>query len=113
MPGESVETVLTVFDAGAAPADPTGLQTFVLMGGILLIMWFLMIRPQQQERKKHDALVESLKKGDQVILQSGIHGKIWAVQEATVVLVIADKTRITVEKNAVVNRPTDAPTEKK
>lgn len=48
---------------------------------IFLIMWFLLIRPQQKKIKEHKAMVEALRRGDQVLTQGGIIGKITRVKE--------------------------------
>jgi preprotein translocase subunit YajC len=72
-----------------------------LMGGLGLILYFTMIRPQANERKKHEALLTGLTKGTKVVTTSGLHGKISEVATATVVIEIAPKTLITIEKTAV------------
>lgn len=48
---------------------------------IFLIMYFLMIRPQQKKMKEHKAMVEALRRGDQVVTQGGIIGKVTRVKE--------------------------------
>ena len=48
---------------------------------IFLIMWFLLIRPQQKKLKEHRAMVEALRRGDQVVTQGGLIGKIIKVKE--------------------------------
>lgn len=51
----------------------------VQLGLIALVFYFLIIRPQTQARKKHDALLENLKKGDDVVTSGGIMGKVKAI----------------------------------
>lgn len=77
------------------------LVPFVAIFGV---MWFLLIKPQNDERKAHEALVASLSKDDRVVTQSGIHGRIVGVSDATIVLEIAEKTRVTLDKNFVARR---------
>jgi len=48
---------------------------------IFVIMYFLLIRPQQQKVKKHQAMVEALRRGDQVVTQGGLYGKVTKVRE--------------------------------
>lgn len=53
-----------------------GLTSFIPLILIFAIMYFLMIRPQQQKLKKHRAMVEDLRKGDEVITAGGLMGKV-------------------------------------
>lgn len=68
----------------------------------IVIFWVLMIRPQRKAQKEHAERVNSLKKGDQVITNAGIHGTIEYVGDTTVSLKISDTSTIKIEKNAVV-----------
>ncbi|QDL92361.1 preprotein translocase subunit YajC [Paroceanicella profunda] len=71
-----------------------GLIPFVL---IFAIMYFLMIRPQQKKAKQHRAMLDALRRGDQVITQGGIVGKVVKVKEdGEVELEIADGVKIRV-----------------
>lgn len=47
-----------------------------MFGGLFVIMYFMLIRPQQKRQKEHQALISSLNKGDEVVMTSGILGKI-------------------------------------
>ncbi|MCC6007911.1 MAG: preprotein translocase subunit YajC [Rhodobacteraceae bacterium] len=64
--------------AGGAGA---GLASFIPLILIFLIMWLLLIRPQQKKLKEHRAMVEALRRGDQVVTQGGLIGKITKVKE--------------------------------
>ncbi len=85
-----------------AGADPTGglmgLLPIILM---FVILWFLMIRPQMKRAKEHKAMVEALAKGDEVVTQGGVVGKILKVGENYVNLEIADNVEIVVQKGSV------------
>ncbi len=85
-----------------ATADPTGgimgLLPLILMFGIL---WFLMIRPQMKKAKEHKAILESLQKGDEVMTQGGVAGKVASVGESYVRVEIADGVEVLVQKAAV------------
>ena len=59
-----------------------GLGQFIPLILIFAIMWFLLIRPQQKKIKEHKAMVDAVRKGDQVITQGGIIGKITKVKDA-------------------------------
>ncbi len=87
--------------AGAA-ADPTGgfmqLLPMILM---FVVLWFLMIRPQMKKAKEHKALLAGLAKGDEVVTQGGIVGKITKVGENYVSVEIAEGTEVVVQKPAI------------
>lgn len=71
---------------------------------VLAVFYFVVIRPQIQERNAHEALVKGLVVGDRVVTQSGLHGKVSKVEEATVSLEIAKNTRVTLDKMSVVRK---------
>ncbi len=74
---------------------------FLLMGAVF---WFLIIRPQMTERREHEELLESLAKDDLVITASGLWGRVVKVDETTVMLEVADRTRVKFDKGAVLRR---------
>lgn len=69
--------------------------------GMFVIMYFLMIRPERKRQAETQAMHGALKRGDEVVLTSGVFGKIQSVEDRTIVLEIADKTRIKILKQAV------------
>ena len=68
---------------------------------IIAIFYFLIIRPQQQQQKKIKAMLESLKKNDEVITTSGIHGTVAIVKEKTVVLRVDEGCRIEFDRESI------------
>jgi len=88
------------FAQGAAGANSM-ISTLLMFGAMFAILYFILIRPQQKQQKKHQALLAGIKKGDEVILSSGIIGKIHAVEDRIVVLEIGEKTKLKVLKQAV------------
>ena len=72
-----------------------------MMIGVLAIMYFIAIRPQQKERKKMDALRNALKKGDRVMTQGGILAKVQQVKGTEIVLDLDGSSRMTVIKSAI------------
>ena len=67
------------------------------------IMYFLMIRPQQKQAKKRQAMMSSLRPRDQVITTGGIYGKISKVKDDSVILQIADKVEVEIAKSGIVS----------
>jgi preprotein translocase subunit YajC len=76
--------------AQGAASDPTGglmgLMPIILM---FIVLWFLMIRPQMKKAKEHQKMVSELAKGDEVVTQGGMAGKIVKVGENYVTIEIA------------------------
>ena len=84
--------------APAAPKGPGLLDVLAMPAGIILIMYFFMIRPQQKKAKEHRNLLENLKKGDEVVTTGGIIGKVVTVNDTFVTLQVANNTQIKVLK---------------
>ena len=81
-----------------------GLESFIPIILIFVIMYFLLIRPQQKKIKEHKMMVDAIRRGDQVITQGGIIGKITKVKEGEEVEVeIASNVKVTVIKSTLVN----------
>jgi preprotein translocase subunit YajC len=76
---------------------------FVPLIFIFVIMYFVMIRPQKKRQEQQQKLVSSLKTGDRVVTNAGIHGLISNVKENTVLVKVADNVKIEMEKSAVTN----------
>lgn len=84
--------------AGGGQSALTSMIPLVIMFGIF---YFLLIRPQQKKAKEHKALLEALKKGDQVITAGGMHGKITAVEDTVVTIEVANNVNIKFNKGHV------------
>ena len=73
----------------------------VLIGGIIVIFYFFMIRPQQKKQKDQKKYLDEIKKGDMAVTMGGIHGKIAAIEDDTVLLDVDKGTKIKVEKSSI------------
>ncbi|MEJ2141415.1 MAG: preprotein translocase subunit YajC [Gammaproteobacteria bacterium] len=89
--------------AEAAPAaqqaDP--MSSLIFFGGMILIFYFLLIRPQQKRAKEHRNMVEALNKGDEVVTNGGLLGKIIEVGEQYITVELADNVQVKMQKAAV------------
>ncbi len=84
----------------AAPPSPGGM--LVPMVAVFVIMYFLVIRPQNKRQKQLQEMVSNLKTGDRVVTNGGIHGQVANVKDGqTLVLKIADNVKIEIDKSAV------------
>ena len=84
--------------------EPNPLGSFVMMGLIFAIFYFVLILPMRRKQKKLEDLVKQLQSGDRVVLNSGIFGTIVGVEDDAFLLRVDDKTRIKVLKSAVAGK---------
>lgn len=86
---------------GANPGGPdllTALIPWILIFGIF---WFLLIAPMRRRQKKLQQVIENLKRGDKVVTTGGIHGEVAAIEGATLLLRIAEGTKVRITKSAI------------
>ena len=93
--------------AVAAEVEAPGIDwTFwALMGGMILIIWLFMWRPEAKRRKEMEKFRNSLKKGDKIITAGGIYGVIKEVQEASLLIEVDSNVTLRIDKNMVVAAP--------
>jgi preprotein translocase subunit YajC len=93
--------------AGSTPAgteaNPQGqmlqmVGMFAIMGAMF---YFLMIRPQQKQRKQHEAMLNNLKTGDKIITTGGLFGIVSNVKDKSVMVKIADNVKVEIARSAV------------
>jgi len=88
------------------PSDPSGagpspFSMLLPILGMLLIFYFLMIRPQQKRQKEVQKMLAAVKKGDRVLTASGLYGTVAGIKDDVVVLQIADNVKVEMVKSAV------------
>ena len=90
--------------AGAAPGNPMISTLLMLLQflPIFLIIWLLIIRPQQKRQKDLEKMLKTLKKGDRVLTSGGIYGTVVGVEDARAVLKVADDVKLEFAKSAIV-----------
>ncbi|MGC8697874.1 MAG: preprotein translocase subunit YajC [Halothiobacillus sp.] len=90
--------------ADAAPTaaqQPSLIATFLPLILIFGVMYFLLIRPQVKRQKELKKLVESIEKGDEIITNGGLLGRVVKVTEAFLIIEVADNVTMVVQRNAV------------
>ena len=87
--------------AGGAGGGMAAFQQIIPLVFMFAIFYFLLIRPQQKKAKEHKALLDSMKKGDNVITAGGVHGKVSAVENDLVTLEIANNVNIKITKSYI------------
>jgi preprotein translocase subunit YajC len=101
---ERLEPVGAGIWAAAPPAAAGGENPFsflVMMGLVLAVFYFMLIRPARKRQKKLEEMIHNLKRGDKVITNGGIHGTVMGISDRLVQLRIADQVTIEISKNAV------------
>ena len=91
----------------APPAGGSGggssVMSFVFIGGMVLVMWLFMIRPQTKKAKLQKQFGGGLREGDKIVTIAGIHGKISKINDIdkTIVVEIAVGTKVVMERSAI------------
>lgn len=98
--------MIDVAYAMAPPGGQGGSSTDALMGFLPMILifavfYFLLIRPQQKKAKDHKMMLENLKKGDSIITQGGLYGKVLSLTDQVAVVEIADKVKVKVSRSHI------------
>jgi preprotein translocase subunit YajC len=88
---------------GPTPGGGQGSQIWSFLPIILIfvIFYFLLIRPQQKQRKEHQNLLGNLRVGDQIITGGGIYGKITGIRDNVITIEISDKVRVKVSRSSI------------
>jgi preprotein translocase subunit YajC len=98
-----LQTLAMAAPAGAdgAQGQPSSTFTIGWMAFMVAIFYFVMIRPQRRREKERKAMIAAVKSGQRVLLTSGIIGEVANVKEKTLIIRIAEKTKIEALKSAV------------
>jgi len=87
--------------AQGAQEQGGGIEFFIMIGIFFLIMYFMIIRPQSKRAKEHKVMVDSLSKGDEVVSNGGLLGKITSVGDSFVDVQVAESVEVKLQKSAV------------
>jgi preprotein translocase subunit YajC len=94
-----------MFYLAEAPAGPAGIEGMMVTYGPLVLMfvvlYFLLIRPQQKRQKNRNMMLLNLKKGDKVSTIGGMHGTIVEITDDIVVLKVNDVSKLTFDRSAI------------
>ncbi len=94
-----LSSILLAADAAPAPSFfGSGLMFPILM---IVILYFVMIRPQSVRMKEHQKLISGVKVGDHVVMDGGEHGIITSVKERTAMVKIADNVKVEYERSKI------------
>jgi preprotein translocase subunit YajC len=88
-------------DAAAATGGAGLFQMLWPFALMFIVLYFLLIRPQQKRQKTRNMMLGGLKKGDQVVTIGGLHGTIIEINDQTIVLRVNDVTKLTFDRSAI------------
>tara|TARA_X000000368_G_scaffold98252_1_gene75607 strand:+ start:3880 stop:4194 length:315 start_codon:yes stop_codon:yes gene_type:complete len=88
------------FAQSSNPSDG-GMSMLIMVGIFFIIMYFMIIRPQNKRVKEHNKLIESLSNGTEVVVSNGIMGKIIKMKDDVVELEVSQGINIKVRKNSI------------
>jgi preprotein translocase subunit YajC len=94
--GELVQSLVTQSEGAGS-----FLSMVLPIGIMVVVMWLFMIRPERKKQQEHQDFLGALKRGDEVVLNSGLIGTVQSVEERTLTIELADKVRVRVLKVAV------------
>jgi len=86
---------------GTAAAQGGGWESIIPLVLLFVVFYFLLIRPQQKKGKEHKALVQAIKKGDEVVTYGGLAGKVREMGENFCDVEIADNVTVKVERQNI------------
>ena len=94
---------MTGTGGGAAGQGSGGspMSLIFMIIAIFAVMYFLMIRPQQRQKKQHQDLLSKISKGDKVITAGGLHGTIAGVKDNTVIVKVADNVMVELSRSSI------------
>ena len=93
--------MLEILAAAAPGAEPPTWLTWLPIIGMVVIFWFLIIRPQMRQQKEHREKVAGIKKGDKVVTAGGLVGKVTKVDETYAELELAKDVRVKAVKHTI------------
>lgn len=92
---------MNIFLQATATEQPSMTPTIIMMGALMVVFYFFMIRPQQKKAKDAKKFREALQKGSRVVTIGGLHGKVAEVDDKTVLLDVDTNVKLRFEKSAI------------
>lgn len=99
------ENLLILAAPEAAKVNPY--NTYILMGAFFVVMYLMLIRPQQRREKERKAMMSAIKKGDQIVTSGGIVGVVSNIKKDDRVLITTGDTRVEITRASIAGLLTD------
>jgi preprotein translocase subunit YajC len=94
-------SLLPLLAAAGAPAEPPVWLQFLPLVAMVVIFWFLILRPQMRRQKEHQTKIAAIKKGDQVLTGGGLVGKVLKVDEHYAELELGQNVKVKALKSTI------------
>lgn len=104
-----MHSILDAFLAQSAEGQQSPITALLPFLAIAVVFYFIFFRPQQKQRKQHEIFLQGLKKGDEVITQSGIIGEVVAVEDRVVTVNVGGGTKLRILKAQVAGQWKEIP----
>ena len=98
---EAVQIVLAAVGAPNASGPGAVVTQLVFFAAIFGIFYFLLIRPQQKQKREREFMLSRVKKGDRIVTTGGLHGTVVGLGESTVTVKIADQVKVELDRSAI------------
>jgi preprotein translocase subunit YajC len=97
----AADLAYAAFPSPGGAGSSQAVVQILFLGALFAIFYFLLIRPQQRQRRDRDAMLKSVKRGDKVVTSGGLHGTVVGLSEHTFVLKVADQVKLEFERSAI------------
>lgn len=95
------QILLAAMGAPSGSGPSSVVTQLLFFAAIFAIFYFLLIRPQQKQKKAREKMLASVKKGDRVVTSGGLHGTVVGLNENTVTLKVADQVKLEFDRSAL------------
>ena len=95
---------ILAFSPPAQGGEQNPLGMFIPLALMVLIFWFLILRPQQKKQKEHQQMLDAVAKGDRILTTGGLYADVLNVKEDRIVATISDGVKVELSRNAVAAR---------
>ncbi len=93
--------ISNAYAEGAAPAQGSGMLDFLPLIALVLVFFFLVLRPQQKRAKELAVMLNALQKGDEIATSGGVLGRVAKVGESYISVEVAEGVELNIQKNAI------------
>ena len=103
-----MKSLMVILTAPAPSPAGQGMTQFLLMMGLIIVVfYFFMIRPQSKRQKELRNFRDQLRKGDKILTTGGIYGRVVEIEDHTVLIEVDSNVKIRIDKAAVLKDPSD------
>jgi preprotein translocase subunit YajC len=98
-----VKSLLLIAMSQPQNGSPEGslISTLIMFTLIIVIFYFMILRPQQKRQKERQKMLEAVKKGDKVVTAGGLHGTVAGIDEKTILVQVADNVKLKFDRTAI------------